>query len=235
MRQLTLLSTLLICCFSFSIAKAQPTPGCPKELLWTDGAVYAYNIGLCRGDIGGGLGGGTVASCSIDPLLGTLYFDQNVVPGCALEGMNCKCISEGTTPITSGGGGPAFTDARNVRFSYVSGRVRNVSYFFVKAKNKNEITGLDMWFKIVRGDFKDAYGNFKPLYLCFYINESTPPEACDETNSGNCTPAGYIRTPISVEVTKFNGRNNKRFPFKVLVEDAEFGFTEYEVMQQYPR
>lgn len=219
-RNFVLLPILVCLLFSNSDANGQPPvppPGCPNELIWTDGIVYVYDKVLCATTIGG--------NCSWSTIPGIVFYDQIVTTGCKPGPSVCVCATD-VDPIGHGGGGAMSMD--------VNGRPAS-KYNKDRIPNFEEYVGKDndsaTWFKFYKLKLGSKPGTL-PISNTTYrvcVLLSNPPVKCDGKTPA-CVPADQFKPDLSIEITQVVSGQ----PTEVTVTDTSSGGTSevYKVVFQ---
>jgi hypothetical protein len=208
-RILVLLPMFVCCLISNSDLIGQtppPPPGCPSELVWTDGTIYVYDKVLCTTLFGG--------TCAWSAVPGIVFYDQIVTTGCKMGAGSCKCATD-VEPLGHGGGGPVTMDVNGRPDSkYNHDRIPSFEEYVGKL-DKSET-----WFKFYKlklASKPDALPKTSQnLRVCVLL--TNPPVKCTGSNSP-CTPASQFKTGLSIEATKIVSGQ----PSEVTVKDTSAG------------
>jgi hypothetical protein len=216
---LTSIACLILANSSLEAQIPPPAPGCPNELIWTDGLIYVYDKVLCVTDIGTG-------NCYFTTTPGIVVYGEIVTTGCKKSPTGqCVCATD-VMPLGRGSGGPMTMDVNGRSASKIN-KARLPAFTEFVAKVDNE----DVWLKFYNFKLVNKPGVFpvksEDNRICAVL--SKPPVKCNGKNSP-CTPANQFKTDISVVIK--NRANGK--PVTIQVEDkSKGGVTEvYKVVYQ---
>ena len=194
----TFLTSIACLILANSCLKAQfppPAPGCPNELIWTDGLIYVYDKVLCATDIGTG-------NCYSTTTPGTVFYSEIVTTGCKKSPTGqCVCATD-VMPMGHRSGRPMTMDVNGRTASKIN-KARLPAFVEFVAK----VDGEELWLKFYNFKLASKPGTLpvksEVNRICVVLSQ--PPVKCNGKNAP-CTPADQFKSNLNVSVkSRVNG------------------------------